>query len=77
MFRGNVNTHCRFSKSLAKAETEQTTIFFLIKGASPKYFAEDNVIVTFKGGIREGVRAVTLSLVETYVTMLASTNEAR
>ena len=75
MFRGNVNTHCRFSKSLAKAETEQTTIFFLIKGASPKYFAEDNVIVTFKGG--EGVRAVTLSLVETYVTMLASTNEAR
>ena len=33
-----------------------------IKGASQNYFAEDNVIVTLRG---EGIRAVTLSSVET------------
>ena len=33
----------------------------IAKGASPNYFAEDNVIVTLRG---EGVRTVTLSLVE-------------
>ena len=36
----------------------------VIKGASPNHFAKDNVIVTLGG---EGVRAVTLTLVKTYV----------